>query len=255
MPPKAQSTATGAAPSGDPAVVGGPGGDPTGSPVQPQGIEVTLNGRQFMVSPEIADAMGVRDRQIDAKLSENSRELGELRKLKPAPDPNPNPNPDPDPQPPSRGDRFFEDPDAVLNERDKALEERIVTRVTTAYTRDKAQNDFWNDLYKANTDLDRATDHTLVRGIMQDNYAEIEHMNTPEAITKIADLTRQRILSMSRRMKATSPSEPSRTVVEPTGGPTGSPPAPNAEERPTSLGGVIKKRQQNRAAARAGKTA
>ena len=261
MPPRnqPQPTATGAAPDpGTPAVVGGPGGDPTGDPVQPQGIEVVLNGRKFMVTEEVAQAMNVRDRQIDAKLSENSRELGELRKLRP-PDPNPSPNPDPDPepQPPNRGaDRIFDDPEGYLTEREKAQEDRIVTRMTTAYRRDRQQEDFWTDLYRTNTDLDRETDHTLVRGVMQDNYAEIEHMAPREAIKKIADLTRDKILGMSRRMKAQSPEgQPSRTIMEPSGGPTSSPQPSNDDKRPTTLGGVIKERQAKRAAARAGRTA
>lgn len=228
-------------------MVGGPGLDappdkPESAPVTPQAQEYTIGGRKFSVDPELARSLEQRESDFNRKLNENSRELGELRKLvQPARQ-----------EPPVKGydTLLFENPTEAVNR----LKSEITAEVTSLYQQDKAQTDFWNGFYSKNQDLDRQDDDMLVRGVLQQNWNSLHALPPQEAAERLANLTRRQILRYSQKAKLEDESTPNpatRTFVEPASHPSPRPAPRAVDEGPATLTDVIKARRAARARGRA----
>lgn len=95
--------------------------------------------------------------------------------------------------------RLFSDPKSVLEELKKNIISTVRTEMTSEYTQDQSQRQFWNDFYEENKDLNRKTDHGIVEMVLRKNLKGLADMQTSDAGKKLADLAREEILSIIGR--------------------------------------------------------
>jgi hypothetical protein len=240
--PTAQPQPQSAQPNPDSAVIaGGPGQEstPSGTPVTESGVLIDIGGQKFTVDAALAQAYGQRETQFSRKLSEQSDELGRLRKQVAQPVAQPQPQPS-TPAQPDIATLLFTDPAQAL----AIHEQQIMAKIGQAYQADINQRKFWSDFYADNQDLDPSLDDKLVKLVMQENYQDLNQMPLADARRKLADLTRHEILRYAQRNK---PSTPGGPVVEPASPRT--PQAPQAEPQAPvrSLTDLINAKRQARA--------
>lgn len=83
---------------------------------------------------------------------------------------------------------FWDNPAAAF----ERYKEAILQDVRAEYSKTAGQQQFWSDFYTENDDLKQEDD--LVRLVLNQNIGTLADMPVAEAKTKLADLTRQRIL-------------------------------------------------------------
>lgn len=172
---------------------------------------------------------------------ENARLTGELRGLsttRSAPQQKPEPKPERDWE-----KLFFEDTPGAIKALREDIKEEITTELTTKYSTDRNTRDFWAEFYRAHPDL--KDDDDLVQATLNKNAASLGDLPVAVASSKLADLTRERIMRYTGEKK-----EPGKKAVVEGGGP---PKAPSKQKEPdeiVSLGDVIRARRANRQKAR-----
>lgn len=123
--------------------------------------------------------------------------------------------------------------------------ERVKKELRTEYTANQGTQSFWQQFYAANGDL--KDDDDLVQSTLQKNMAELGNMPVPEAMARLAVLTRDRILGFMKKRK-----EPrtSRAVAE-GATPPAVPQAQDDEAEPAAgtLSGVLTARRMRRRSA------
>ena len=114
---------------------------------------------------------------------------------------------------------LFENPRAALAEFGRRVEERVTTRLTRQYQQDQGTSRFWADFYREHKDLE--SDHDLVQMTLNAHLGDLANIPVGQAINKLADLTRQRIMRYSKKSagrKATvegnDPPQPGRAPRE-----------------------------------------
>lgn len=110
------------------------------------------------------------------------------------------------------------------------------------YQQDQGTKKFWDGFYETHKDLKE--DHDLVEVTLNSNLAALAGMPVPQAMEKLADLTRERLLRYSGGVKPKG----KKAVVEGSGGPTPRPKI-ESEETVTSLTDIIRSRRAKRATA------
>jgi len=133
---------------------------------------------------------------------------------------------------------LFENPRGALEEFGRRVEERVTTRLTRQYQQDQGTTRFWQDFYREHGDLQ--PDHDLVQMTLNANLGDLSNMPIPQAMSKLADLTRQRIMRYSKK------STGRKATVE-----GNDPPQPRRvpQEEPTkivTLGDMLKARRTQR---------
>jgi hypothetical protein len=223
-------------------LVGGPGQEEAQveESEQPQLVEITISGKKYRVTPEVADAMSQRERDFDRKLNLNTQELGDLRKFKRQFDQPPQPS-----EPKGGVDYdtlIFEKPSEAL----KAFKEELRKEFTSQYQADKKAENFWRSFYAKNNDLDPVEDDDIVQTVVARNWGELGPMEPGQAQERIAELARDRILRMTKRFHVNGNGN-DRTIVEPSSSPM--PKAPAREDTgPKTMSDIIRKRRQARTA-------
>jgi hypothetical protein len=148
------------------------------------------------------------------------------------------------PKEPDAPDDFYEDMDSKLfqnpTETLKGIEDRIVSRVSkemkTSYNKDQGERQFWNDFYAAHADL--RPDDDLVKATLQGNMSSLGGLPVSEAITRLADLTRDRIARYAKEPRKRPHTEGARP-------PTPTPPKLE-EDKVVTLSDLIKARRNKR---------
>ncbi|MDE1814926.1 MAG: hypothetical protein KGI05_09740, partial [Thaumarchaeota archaeon] len=134
-------------------VSGHPGNTPEEGEYQEGDSQVTvkIDGKEYLLSADQAEAFNAREREYKRKLSEQGAELGRLRRQTSQPIVQ-----QPVQQPVDEDEdvdvALFKDPKGYL----KKFEDRIINKVTTTYQRKIAMDTFWSDFYDANPDLKKA---------------------------------------------------------------------------------------------------
>jgi hypothetical protein len=166
---------------------------PTQDPPAPEGVKVTIMGREFTVDPELASTIDEREKAHAQKLSERSEELGILRqkeeeRIKP--------------EKPSYGDLIFSDPDGFAKGLTEDITKQVVGVVTNMYQREQ----FWNMFYSSNPDLKRSEHHYLAEATLNRNWDKWKGISAEEGA---------KALSMEvRKMLGKSPIKPTKTTVK-----------------------------------------
>lgn len=246
--PQPQPTAEPSAqPHPDSAVlIGGPGQEPveTGERTAeaPQLQKVKVGGREFELTPEIAEAVRQREADYEKGIQRQGQELAQLRqatqewqRVRQALVPE---------KTVSLGTKLFEDPDGALKE----YQERILTQVRQEYAQVESTKQFWSDFYEKHQDLKSAK--RVVQAVFQENLPRLANASIPQAMEEIASLSRTEVLSVIKAFnggRSQDTETPSRAVVESPSGPRQ--PKPKEEESKfKSLGDVIKARRAARRA-------
>ncbi|MFQ5793037.1 MAG: hypothetical protein ACE5JI_21410, partial [Acidobacteriota bacterium] len=124
--------------------------EPGETPPASRLVEVSIEGSKFTLPEDVAQALEEREKGFQRKLSEQGAELGEHRKFRQevatrmglADDGGAE-------KEPPISELIFSEPDRFV----ESLEQRIVNKLTSAYTADKNQEKFWGDFYRDNPEL------------------------------------------------------------------------------------------------------
>ncbi len=246
-------------PSKDP-IVGGPGQeDPPGPEAQ---VEVTRGGIKFLVNQDVADAMQQhdtdREAQFNRKMGENSEELGRLRKeVRERETP-----PDGEVRrPPAGGGGEEEDLDALfLHSPTKAInlvldqrDQKMKSDLRSEYNTDRAQEKWWGKFWRNHPDLDAESDQFLVNAVMLNQFSELKGLDEEASIKKVGELTRSKILAVSKRINTDDDPPPGGRDRLEAGGTAGLGDGGRPAPRPTRTATqVLKDRKTKRSEARAG---
>lgn len=159
------------------------------------------------------------------------------------------------PAEPNRGDEvedetdwdelLFSDPKEALRRHGEAVAERVKSELRAEYTKEQGTTRFWSDFDKAHADL--KGDRDLVEMTLAKNMAELANLPVPQAIDRLADLTRTRIMGYTGR---TSDRKRSRAVTE-GAAPPRTVAAPTEKSNVTTLGDLLKARRNRRRGATA----
>ena len=171
----------------------------------------------------------------------HAEEMATLRRTIPPIEPKPAPVPE---QGPDYKNLLFTDPaEAVRLIKAEAVKEAR-DAMTAAYMKDQGTRKFWDGFYDKHKDL--KDDHDLVELVLNSSLSSLANIPVAQAMEKLADLTRDRILRYSGGVKQKG----KKTFSE-----GNSPPRargePSAEAEVTSLGDIIKARRQRRSKATA----
>ena len=228
-----------------PNVTGGPG-DPL--PAQAFGEEITIGTAKFRVPKEAAAAIQAMQTAFDQQAKDSTTRIDELGNqiteiASRAPAPIETPAKPGEPQATDFGATLFENPNETLKVFGDQIVERITTNLTSQYTQAENLKTFWADFYRANDDL--KDDQFLVDAMFSSEWTTIGQLKRPEAIKKLGDLTRERLVAY----KGTPPEIPpdgGKTAAElllESGG-SGKAPAPKGapkdDEKVVSLSEQIK---------------
>ena len=160
-------------------------------------LEIELGGKKLRVTAETAAIVSVLQDSHAAQL----KELKKLQKPEPAPD-----SIDPKPRQATDADeqffdqfavKFFEDPKAAA----RMLRDHITNGMRAEYNEQTGMQRFWNDFYDANADLQRKSDHWIAVAVAKEHYSDIADLPTEQAMKKLGDLVKGRILTLTRRFK------------------------------------------------------
>ena len=244
----------------DESIVGGPGQEnPPGAEAQ---VEVTRGGIKFLVNQDVAEAMQQhdtdREAQFNRKMGENSEELGRLRKeVRERETP-----PDGEVRRPSAGGGgeeedldalFLHSPTKAINLVLDQRDQRMKSDLRSEYNTEKAQDKWWGKFWRSHPDLDAEEDRFLVDAVMLNRFSELKGLDEQASIKKVGELTRSKILAVTKRLTTGNDPPPGgrdRLEAGGTQGPgDGGRPAPKPTKTATQ---ILKDRKANRSAARAG---
>ncbi len=136
---------------------------------------------------------------------------------------------------------IFSKPGDAVKKIVKASVDRAVAQVRQEYNAEQGKEKFWQQFYAKNKDLKRDDDHDLVEMVLSKNLKDLANIPVADALTKLADLTRDRIMKytggQARKGK--------RAVAEGSA-PTAPRTPPEKPKVPGSLSEVLKNRRNQR---------
>lgn len=225
-------------------IQGGPGGEPEQRP-EPKLVAVKYGGREMQVPEDVASAWSEREREFEQRFSRQGAELGDLRKRwQSVEETTRSSTRREEPKEPDINTLWFENPQKAA----ELIEQRITSGIESRYRQDQALKGFWDGFYRANDDL--REDEWVVQGVFRDHFDEIADLPRTKAQEKLAELTREKILRLTRKVKPASDHD-RRDLLEPASGER--PPRPAArdeDEGPQSISAVLSQRRAARQTAR-----
>jgi len=178
-------------------------------------------------------------RQIDQMKADHAKEIADLRRNQAPAQPK---EPKEDKPKTDYKNLIFTDPEQAVSLIKSEAVAEAETKLRGQYERDQGQRRFWEGFYEKNKDLKE--DKDLVELTLNSNLPTLANIPVDEAMKKLADLTRERIIRYSGGTRPKG----KKAVAE------GS--SPPAERRAaaigaevTSLGDVIRARRRKRATA------
>jgi len=187
---------------------------------------------------ERSDPVTAMQRQIDQMKTDHAKEMADLRRTIPPVTPK-----EPAEKPKtSYKDLIFTDPDKAVEQIQREAVEQATTQLRSQYERDQGQKKFWDGFYEKHKDLKE--DKDLVELTLNSNLPTLANIPVDDAMKKLADLTRERIIRYSGGTRPKG----KKAVAE-----GSSPPSerrtPSIGAEVTSLGDVIRARRRKRATA------
>lgn len=214
-----------------------PAEEPTPSePAKPGELKtVKIEGKEYQVTQEIAAAIEEREKNFKRRFSEQSDELGQLRRDTQPKPPEP---PKTEPQEDSIEDQLFTNPKRAL----ERLRTEIREEIRTEYYQEEGRKNFWTKFHVDNPDLVSAQRLSAV--LLQEHWTELKDKTQPDARERLAELVREEIAKYAAPAgERTTP----RTTVE---GPSTPAPAKPAEapKPKDTISDILRKRRDNRRA-------
>lgn len=187
--------------------------------------------------------------EMQTRLDRMSQELAETKRLIPPAAPR---QPDPTNAPRSAVDdvdwdkELFADPKGAIKKAISIARQETAQELRAEYQRDRGTTQFWDKFYALHPDLRQ--DHDLVEVTLNSNLSTLANIRVEDAYTKLAELTRERIL----RYAGGERRKPKARVEGGTGTPATPAPAPVREaNEPTSMSDFIRARRMRRRASAA----
>lgn len=197
-------------------------------------VKVKIDGVEYTVTKEVAAAMEERERGFQRKLTEQAVEITSRYK-QPQQVSNAQPVED------NLDVLLFENPKEAL----KKLEDRIITRVATAYNAEQGVRDFWGAFYQENEDLKRYD--RIAKVLLNEHFNEWANLPSATARQRLAQAVRDEVLNIVEGHTGTRPQR-SRTFVESSNSGTRPAPRQPAPAKPKTLSEVIHARRAAHAA-------
>lgn len=220
-------------------LAGGPGVESEPAPA-PKFVTVKHGGRELQVPEDLAGAWQEREREFETRIGKQGQELGELRKWRQQAEAAIRPQPA-QPAEPDINTLWFENPQAAYQK----IKQDVREEITSDYRRDQALRSFWDGFYRGNDDL--REDAWVAETVFRDNFQDLADMPTSKAQEKLADLTREKILRLTRKAKTEITRAP---MLESASGDR--PPRPQRDEDeddgPKTMGELIAQRRARRMA-------
>ena len=210
-----------------PAIQGGPGGDPPAEAPAPKLVTVKHGGREIQVPEDVATAWQEREREFDQRLGKQGAELGELRKRWQGVESQVAPRPE---RPADDLETtWFENPRKAFDR----IKQEVRQEITEEYRVDQARRTFWDGFDRENPDL--RDDRWVAEAVLQEHMDSLGALPVAKARESLADLTRKKILGLTRKVKTTDTDTRSHALLEPASGDRLPAPARTEDEGPKSL--------------------
>ncbi len=220
---------------GQPLVVGGPDGAPVDSGL----VDVEIDGKSFKMTADAAEAFKSSSAATQKTVSDLKADVGRLRKQVNEP------ARQPDPQPASKQQSAPADELADLMYTDPAeytrrVEERILGKVTTAYSQRQQMDGFWQTFYEQNPQLKKA--EVIVKSVMDRDWGEIKDLPLNESSRVLADRASEEIVNI------TGGKAPSKAAKSEPAAPTSGKATETPDDEPVagSLSEILKQRRARR---------
>lgn len=185
---------------------------------------------------------------VRARMDRLERENQDLRRMIPPAAPKPTPALT------EQGDEFDAvdwDKELFANPKDALKKAMTMTAVSVEkklraeYQRDRGTSQFWDKFYAKHPDL--RDDHDLVEVTLNSNLPDLANIRVDDAYTRLAELTRERILRYTGGAVRKNPK--ARAEGGSGGPPVGGAPAPKQDEvKVTSLSQFVRSRREKRRA-------
>lgn len=175
----------------------------------------------------------------EQKVTRLEAEMADLRRRIPPAEPKPQQQTQEDTEP-DWDKLLYDNPQEAMRLHGDRVAAKVKKELTAQYSREKGQETFWKNFYDTNKDL--RADHDLVEMTLKSNLNELANIPVEQAMKKLADLTRDRIM----RYAGGKPKGGGKKAVAEGAAPP-SPTRPNSEpEAPSSLSDIIKARARKR---------
>lgn len=219
---------------------------PTGETVVTSpGKKLTISGKEYDVPPELADALEERELVFSQKLSENSDELGQLRKEKADREVKP-----PEPQKGVQfGELIFEDSDKFSTEIKKLVDEAVSKKaasVQSTLTAEQQKTAFWDKFYVGHKEFSRESQGYLIGAILTQHYNDWERLPAEKAMEKLAEEAQKAFGIKKKPISSSVKSDGSPIVEAPSFGYETKSHIPTQTEKGHSLGSIIRDRKSKR---------
>lgn len=179
--------------------------------------------------------------QMEAELTRLREENSLIRKAIPPREPARSPEPDPEDET-DWDTLLFENPKEAFRLHGDKVREQTKKELRTEYQKNQGEDSFWREFYIANDDL--REDDDLVKSELNKNLAALADLPVPEAMKKLADLTRTRIMRYTRNA---GERRRTRAVTEGANAPMVAPESTDDKEANVlSLGDILRARKERR---------
>ena len=203
---------------------------------EPVLVRIRYAGNTYEVPEHLADVWAKREEEFQRKLTEQGRELGQLRqqtRQEPA-----------KVTPPAKDDdedlAFFQSPSEVIRRREEALREQLREEFRQEQRLIEQRKEYWNAFYQSNPSL--VGREKLVNAVVAQEYEAIKDLSPAESRARIAEVIGEMLGSSTRETK---PLPKKQAEAERPGNPAPAPRKPAPTER-LSLSDELRRRAELR---------
>jgi len=151
---------------------------------EPVFVNIRYAGQSYQVPEHIADAWQKREEDFSRKLSEQGKELGQLRRQAQPVEPPPAPDEDTD-----EDLTFFQSPSKAIAQREARLRDQLKAELKQELTLEQQRQQYWSQFYKDNHDLSGR--ERLVNFIVAEQYETLKDLSPADSQREIARLVRE----------------------------------------------------------------
>ena len=168
----------------------------SGDDETPELVKATVGGQEFELDPALAAALTKDQDAASARTEELEGHVGDLRRQFQTPSQDQQQGQGPDYE--HFNQSLFEDPASAVQEIVALTEQRVLQQVGQANQQQRGLDQFWGDFYTANPELKEFD--SFVKAQMNESWQTIADMPAAKGASKLAELTRESLLGMSRKL-------------------------------------------------------
>ena len=212
------------------------------------GKKLTVSGTEFDISEELAVALEGRETDFNRKLSENSEELGLLRREKADREAKVVEKVSKEEES-GLVDLIFEGEEKFTSALKKMINEAVTEKATAVESKISAkqqQDNFWDSFYKKHKELSKETHGYLIGSILNRNLEAWSSLPAEQAMEKLAEEAKRAFGIKQKPSSTKVKADGSLAAEAPSYGYDSKSPTPAPEEKGKSLGSVIRARKLER---------